>query len=175
MTLVQIFIACALILPLTCAAEGHGTYLVVGVSDGDTIKVLDAGLRNTTCRLYGIDAPEKRQAFGQVSKISLAELVYGRRVSIDVTGRDRYKRAICRITLGGVDINKQQIARGMAWMYRQYSADAAYEAAEREAQLSRRGLWVEDNPTAPWDFRRGLLGRRTHDGAHDQARSQNQR
>ena len=41
---------------------------VVGVADGDTITVLDADKSRHKIRLAGIDAPEKKQAFGQLPK-----------------------------------------------------------------------------------------------------------
>ena len=134
------------------------TYWVVGVSDGDTLTALSATRRRLKCRLYGIDAPEKKQAFGQASKLSLSALSYGRSANIDIVGRDRYGRAICKIAVAGVDVNKEQIARGMAWMYRQYASDRTYSDAEMRAQSRRIGIWRDTQPVPPWDFRR--TGRR---------------
>ena len=51
---------------------------VVGVSDGDTVTVMDAERHQHKVRLAGIDAPEKAQAFGQASKISLSDQIFGR-------------------------------------------------------------------------------------------------
>ena len=129
-------------------------YRVVKIADGDTLTALSADLRQVKCRLYGIDAPEKKQAYGQASKLSLAQLSFGRSAQIDIVGHDRYGRSICRIAVGGVDINKEQIARGMAWMYRQYASDPAYSDAETTAQARHVGIWREARPVAPWDFRR---------------------
>lgn len=128
-------------------------YLVVGVADGDTLTALSGG-RQLKCRLYGIDAPEKKQAYGQASKASLAALAFGRRAEIDVVGRDRYGRAVCKVTVGGVDVNREQIARGMAWMYRQYAKEAHYSDAEALAQARQAGVWRDIDPVPPWDFRR---------------------
>ena len=129
-------------------------YRVVKIADGDTLTALSADLRQVKCRLYGIDAPEKKQAYGQASKLSLAQLSFGRTAQIDIVGHDRYGRSICRIAVGGVDINKEQIARGMAWMYRQYASDPSYSDAESAAQARHVGIWREAQPVAPWDFRR---------------------
>ena len=129
-------------------------YRVVGVSDGDTLTALGAGHERLKCRLYGIDAPEKKQAFGQASKLSLSELSYGRTATIRIVGRDRYGRAICKIAVGGVDVNKEQIARGMAWMYRRYANDPTYSDAEVKAKSRRVGIWRDTQPVPPWDFRR---------------------
>lgn len=137
--------------PCALAAQA---YRVVKIADGDTLTALDANLQQVKCRLYGIDAPEKKQAFGQASKLSLAELSFGRTALIDIVGRDRYGRAICRVAVAGVDINKEQIARGMAWMYRDYAKDASYSDAETAAQARRIGIWRDARPVPPWAFRR---------------------
>lgn len=129
-------------------------YRVVKIADGDTLTALSAANRQLKCRLYGIDAPEKKQAFGQASKLSLAQMSFGRSAQIDIVGRDRYGRSICRVAVGGVDVNKEQIARGMAWMYRQYADDRAYSDAEMAAQARRVGIWREAQPVPPWAFRR---------------------
>ena len=138
----------------TAALSTAREYRVVGVSDGDTLTALSAGKRRLKCRLYGIDAPEKKQAFGQASKISLAALSYGRPAQIAVVGRDRYGRAICRVAVDGVDVNREQIVRGMAWMYRQYTSDFDYSQAEITARTRRVGIWVELEPVPPWAFRK---------------------
>lgn len=148
------------VLLLVCFAAGAAarstshTYRVVGVSDGDTLTALSAERRRLKCRLYGIDAPEKRQAFGQASKLSLSQLSYGRSARIEVLGRDRYGRSICRIEVGGVDVNREQIVRGMAWMYRQYTRERDYSDAEALAQARQVGVWRDSDPVPPWDFRR---------------------
>ncbi len=136
-------------------------YRIVGVSDGDTLTALSASRRQLKCRLYGIDAPEKKQAYGQASKISLATLSYGRPAWIAVVGRDRYGRSICRVTVGGVDINREQIVRGMAWMYRQYADDLDYSQAETTARVRRIGIWGDSEPVPPWAFRKSSRSKST--------------
>ena len=151
-----LFVAAVCSLPAQVIASE--AYRVVKIADGDTLTALSADMRQIKCRLYGIDAPEKKQAYGQASKLSLAQLSFGRSAQIDIVGRDRYGRAICRIAVGGVDINKEQISRGMAWMYRRYARDPSYSDAETAAQARRVGIWREAQPVAPWNFRRA--GRR---------------
>lgn len=60
---------------------------VVGVSDGDTITVLDVQREQHKIRVAGIDAPEKAQAFGARSKEHLSATIYGRDVEVDWTKR----------------------------------------------------------------------------------------
>jgi micrococcal nuclease len=126
---------------------------VVGVSDGDTITVLDSANTRHKIRLNQIDAPEKRQAFGQRSKQSLSDLVFGKNVQVDVSTRDRYGREIGQVLVNGTDANLEQVKRGLAWVYRQYAKDRAYFAAEEAARANRIGLWSQPNPTPPWEFR----------------------
>lgn len=127
---------------------------VVGVTDGDTVTVLDRDRKQVKCRLYGIDAPERRQAFGERAKQALSDLVYRRQVDVLVVDRDRYGRSVCRLTLGGQDVNRQMVAAGMAWVYRKYTSDAGYLAAEAAARARRDGVWSDAEPVAPWEFRR---------------------
>jgi endonuclease YncB( thermonuclease family) len=133
---------------------------VVGVSDGDTVTVLDANRMPNNVRLAGIDAPEKAQAYGQKAKESLSELVYGKTVDVEWAKSDRYNRIIGKITLNGVDINLEQIKRGMAWHYKQYQLEQtmqdriSYAESERRARDKKTGLWQDPVPVEPWAFRR---------------------
>ncbi len=144
----------ALFATLSPLSQAASVYRVVGVSDGDTLTALSTGRERIKCRLYGIDAPEKKQAYGQASKASLAALSFGRSAVIDILGRDRYGRSLCKVQVNGLDVNREQIARGMAWMYRQYARDADYSDAEMGAQAHRLGVWRDSDPVPPWDFRR---------------------
>lgn len=148
---VFLLLGASLVLPAFAASD---IYRVVGVSDGDTLTAYHDHRGRIKCRLYGIDAPEKKQAYGQASKASLAALSFGRSAAIDVVGRDRYGRSVCKVAVGGVDVNREQLARGMAWMYRQYTSDRQYSEAEADAQLRRMGVWRDNGPVPPWEFRR---------------------
>jgi endonuclease YncB( thermonuclease family) len=154
--LVKVLLSIVLMAGMAAAQAGSGgaAYLIVGVSDGDTLTALSASQERVKCRLYGIDAPEKKQAFGQASKLSLSQLSFGRSATIDIVGRDRYGRAVCKVAVAGVDVNKEQLLRGMAWMYRRYAKDPGYSDAEGRAQSRRVGIWRDEQPVPPWDFRR---------------------
>lgn len=127
---------------------------VVGVADGDTVTVIDAAYTQYKVRLAQIDAPEKSQPFGQRSKQSLSDLVFGKTVSVDVIDTDRYGRQVGTITADSRNVNQEQIRRGLAWVYRQYAKDPALLVIEEEARRSRRGLWVDESPLEPWLFRK---------------------
>jgi endonuclease YncB( thermonuclease family) len=127
---------------------------VIGVSDGDTVTVL-MSRRQIKVRLAEIDAPEKRQPFGERSKQSLSDLVYGKQVKVNREDRDHYGRVVGRVYAGGLDVNAEQLKRGMAWVYRQYNRDKSLLALEQEARGAKRGLWTDPNPTPPWEYRHG--------------------
>ena len=118
---------------------------VVGVADGDTLTVLDAGQQQIKVRLADIDAPEKAQPYGQRSKQALSGLCYGREAIVAHTGRVR---------CGGVDANAEQIKRGMAWVYDRYATDKRLYPMQAEAQADRRGLWADAAPVPPWEWRK---------------------
>lgn len=115
-------------------------------------------------RLAGIDAPEKSQPFGNRSKESLSELVFGKMVSVESNKTDKYGRKIGKIQIAGVDANLMQVRRGYAWHYKAYENEqpeydrALYSQAEINARIARAGLWRDTSPIAPWDFRRSARG-----------------
>lgn len=133
---------------------------IVGVSDGDTVTLLDPDKQQHKIRLLGIDAPEKRQPFGTVSRQHLAGLVFSRDVVANCGKRDRYRRALCTIKVDGVDANLAQVKAGLAWHYKQYQKQqrpeerARYTAAEDRARREKVGLWSDREPQAPWEFRK---------------------
>jgi endonuclease YncB( thermonuclease family) len=141
---------------------------VVGVSDGDTITVLDRDQRQVKIRLSGIDAPEKAQPYGQRSKQHLSRLVFNKEVRVEWHKRDKYKRTIgkvwvqpidCNACAQTLDANLAQLTAGLAWWYRQYAKEQPdedqnrYSQAEAEAQARRVGLWADQSPMPPWEWR----------------------
>ena len=105
-------------------------------------------------RLAEIDAPEKAQPFGARSKQSLSNLCFGKAVSIDSRGNDRYGRTVARINCAGIDANAEQLRRGMAWVYDRYVTDRALYRLQDEARAARRGLWADKEPVPPWEWRK---------------------
>ena len=154
----RVIVTVALALACTVHAETV-TGRVVGVADGDTIMVLDADKVQHKIRLAGIDAPEKKQAFGNRSKESLSDMVFDKTVNVETEKRDRYGRQIGKVLVNEQDVNLVQVERGMAWFYRQYQREQSpndrklYEAAEDAAKAGKHGLWRDVDPVPPWDFR----------------------
>ena len=128
---------------------------VVGVADGDTFTGLTADSQQIKCRMYGIDAPEKKQAFGNRSKETLSDLIFGEQVQIKIQNKDRYCRAVVwAYTAEGKDVSAEMLKVGMAWHYKQYSKDEEYAELENQARNGKIGLWTDKNPVAPWEFRK---------------------
>ncbi len=132
---------------------------VVKVADGDTITVLDNNIQHKI-RLQGIDAPERKQAFGNASRKHLATLVAGKEVTVKWVKRDRYGRIVGFVIVDGQDVNLVQVKTGMAWFYRYYQKELSvenrklYAQAEDEARANKKGLWQHKNPMPPWEWRR---------------------
>jgi endonuclease YncB( thermonuclease family) len=171
-------LAIALLLVLTGQSAVAATLegRVIGITDGDTITVLDANRQQHKIRLAGIDAPEKGksdkdegQPFGQRSKENLSRLVFGKDVRVEWTKRDKFERIVgkvrvqpadcptCPMTL---DAGHAQITVGLAWWYRKYAREqspqdrGAYAFSEKEARAKRVGLWSDPDPLPPWEWRR---------------------
>lgn len=143
---------------------------VVAITDGDTIKIVN----NQTLykiRLSGIDAPEKKQSFGQKSKQNLSNLIFDKEVTVESHKTDRYGRLIAVVTLNNIscqikpclksiDVGLFQIESGLAWHYKKYASEQTladqkiYAEAEKQAAFKRIGIWSDQQPIPPWDFRK---------------------
>ncbi|MNV15186.1 hypothetical protein D3C71_1059020 [compost metagenome] len=166
------FLLIALLAPTLAAAAEPRECLVVGVSDGDTITARcgePGAYEQVKVRFNGIDAPEKKQPFGQRAKQALSDLVYMKDVELDCPKTDRYGRSVCRVHVAPasaphgpmtVDAGLAMITLGMAWWYRDYAREQTpqergqYEFAEAEARAKRVGLWRDADPVPPWAWRK---------------------
>jgi len=155
LTIVGVTLAVALSFPALADFTGK----VVGVADGDTLTVLNDRVL-IKIRLVEIDAPEKAQAFGNRSKQSLSDLCFNKIVKLEDKRKDRYGRTLTRVYCDGVDANAEQVRRGMAWVYRKYAPKNSplYEV-EAAARNERRGLWADNDPVPPWDWRNSKRSR----------------
>lgn len=153
---------------ISCAGAETGVAKVLRVSDGDTI-TLDIDDQKVRCRLYGIDAPEKKQPYGEDSRRYLMQMVLGKDVGYEIKGTDMYHRSICVLSIvtpqGEKVVNEQMLEMGMAWAYVQYlKKDRAdlknYLELQTSAMKKKIGLWQDSNPQAPWEYRRANKRRR---------------
>lgn len=149
--------ACPLVLLLLMPSAFAATNLngmVVGIADGDTLTLL-VDRQQHRIRLAEIDTPERGQDWGARARQALADKVFERRVRVETLDVDRYGRIVGRIWLGDRDINREMVAEGHAWVYRDYLEDRSLLEDERRARAAGLGLWGLAGAVAPWEFRRG--------------------
>lgn len=132
---------------------------VVGIVDGDTIDVLDGDRNTHRVRLAGIDAPERRQAFGARSTQNLSALIRGSSVRVEWYKLDDYQRLVGKVLKNDQDICLEQVRAGFAWHFKRYEDEQSvedrriYDAAEKEARSAKKGLWKDLIPLEPWLYR----------------------
>jgi len=138
-------------------------YRLVRLADGDSFELEDAKKRKVKVRLYGVDAPESRQGFGQASRNHLRKLIEGKKLLLRTMYKDNYQRSVAIVYLSQngrpdeLSINQRQIQAGMAWVYDYYCTSSVcntWKLEEAMAQKQKIGLWSDSSPTAPWQWRR---------------------
>ncbi len=145
---INLLIALLLIPSVSHALTGN----VVSVADGDTITILDNTNTQHKIRLYGIDTPEKRHAFGNTAKKHTSRLVFGKTVNVKAYDTDRYGRTVGVVVADGVNVNKSLIIAGLAWQYQKYckaSFCGDWLRLEKKASTSNIGPWADNDPIPP--------------------------
>ena len=117
----------------------HTTYSLDYVIDGDTI-VAD-GIR---IRLWGIDAPEKKETYFLPSKMLLESMLKTGELKCKFIEKDRYQRHVMHCTIDGLDIGSMMVQVGMAKDYSKYSGDY-YQYEEDLAKSKKIGIWNLNN------------------------------
>lgn len=144
------------ILPAIALADLSGR--VVAVHDGDTLTLAEHG-KKVRVRLAGIDAPELAQRYGRSSRAALSRLCRGKEATVAERGKDDdgllLGSVTCKGKEGEVDANAEQVKQGLAWVFRTYLplGSPLYEL-ETNARLMQRGLWRDEEPVAPWEWRK---------------------
>ena len=153
MSPIRLLICAALFCMSGWAQSAEFTAKVIAVLDGDTVLVRRAsGL--VKIRLAEIDAPEKAQTFGETSRQSLSGMVLGKQVKVVSQAVDQYGRRVAHLSVDGLEVNAEQIRRGMAWEYSNFHSNKTLIALQNEAKQAPRGLWAQSNPTPPWEWRK---------------------
>jgi micrococcal nuclease len=126
----------------------------VGISDGDTIRVMHRG-RETKIRLYGIDCPEIGQDFGREARRFTGKMAFGKIVTVQEMDTDRYGRLVAWVRVDGQSLNKELLKAGLAWWYQYYAPrDIELKSLEAEAREAETGIWSHPSPIPPWEFRK---------------------
>jgi endonuclease YncB( thermonuclease family) len=128
---------------------------VIEINGGDEITIFNMN-RPVRIRLIGMDAPESNQAFGDIARQHLSDLVYDKQVLVEYSGIGEHSSLIGRVSLNDVDISAQMIRDGAAWFDSRYTLSDSqreiYFQSEQAARKERRGLWQSEGAIAPWDF-----------------------
>ena len=132
------------------------TAKVVGIKDGDTVVVLDSLNNQITLRLAEVDCPEKSQPFGTKSKQFTSDQIYLKTIKYVVTDTDRYGRSIAMIyyDVDNKYLSAEIIKAGMGWHYKRYSKSKELALFEDNAKKNKIGLWIDNNPIEPSEWRR---------------------
>jgi endonuclease YncB( thermonuclease family) len=140
---------------------------VVGIADGDTFTLLVDDVQYRV-RLSGIDTPERGQPYANAARDALSDLIFRKQVRVENRKTDRYGRIIGRVWVQPrdcarcgktLDVSLALLTTGMAWWYRYYAREqpeeerGQYEFAEFEAKAKGAGLWQDENPVPPWEWR----------------------
>lgn len=128
--------------------------IVMQVKDGNTVLISPStGGAFYTCKLFGIDAPEAGQPYGQEAIKELKHLVLLQTVEVTFKNTKSYTREICQIRLNGMDVGLDMIRHGYAWANKGTNS-GKYAEAEKHAREKKLGLWKDKNPEPPWEFRK---------------------
>lgn len=129
---------------------------VISIADGDTFTMLTGNKKQVRIRLYGIDCPEKKQAFGTVARQALSRLVFNKQVKARQMDIDRYKRIVAIVyDEAGNCVNETMLTQGLAWHYTRFDDNPRWQELEANARREKRGLWAELDAVAPWEWRTG--------------------
>jgi endonuclease YncB( thermonuclease family) len=153
--LLAVFIVVAGVSPVIPAPTWQAR--VVAVADGDTVTVEPAeGGDRVKIRLWGVDAPESKQPFGQTAKGYVTKLLLFKPVTVNEIDRDRYRRTVAVLELAdGTVLQEDLLKGGFVWVYQQYCRTcAAWKRLEAQARKEKKGLWADDEPVAPWKWRK---------------------
>ncbi|KIQ26871.1 nuclease [Variovorax paradoxus] len=146
--------------PLLAQAEPR-TCLIVGVTDGDTLTARCGHIgsyEQVKVRIAAIDAPEKKQPYGQRSRQALSRLCYAEKAVITERDTDRYGRTVADVSCHGEDAGSRMVSGGWAWVY-DYHKIATKRGGglfrlQDSARAQRLGLWADAEPVPPWDWRK---------------------
>jgi endonuclease YncB( thermonuclease family) len=141
-----------------CQGEAPAGGRVLKVFDGDSFIMRDEDGTEIEVRLFGIDAPERRQPWSRRSRQALKGILGGHAIDAETVTIDRYGRtvAVVRRRSDGLSVNEEMVRQGHAWVYRRYTDDPTLLRLEEQARAAGTGLWglPEAERIPPWRWRR---------------------
>lgn len=127
---------------------------VVGITDGDTFKLLTKDSTLIKVRLANIDCPERKQPFSKKAKEFVSDAIFSKAVTLKVLKKDRYRRYISNVIYDdSLSLCHELLKHGLAWHYKKYSKDSILQALEDNARKNKVGLWQDKNAIPPWEWR----------------------
>ncbi len=130
------------------------TKKVEKVHDGDTINIITNNNKMLKIRLFGIDAPELKQKYGEESRICLENMIKNKKIEYAIKEKsDKYGRIVGIIFADDKNINLEMVKKGCAWSYWSYNKSLYFLFEQYKAKYKKVGLWQDDNPQPPWEYR----------------------
>jgi micrococcal nuclease len=83
----------------------------------------------------------------------LSNLIFGKKVQVIDKGLDRYGRTIGITIVSGTNVSELMLKQGYAWHYKRYDHNSLWDVYENDARKLRKGLWADENPIEPWNWR----------------------
>ncbi len=140
---------------ISLATSAHADDLsprIIHFYDGDTVQIQE-GFSEYKLRLTDIDAPERNQSYGKTARRALAKLCQNADIKVSLSGIDKYRRNLGKLSCNNQDVSVFMISNGHAWFNRRYSMDFTLDLAEQAARTNKIGLWRRKNPMPPWQWR----------------------
>ncbi len=126
----------------------------MGITDGDTVKLLTKDSTLIKVRVANIDCPERKQPFSKRAKQFTSDAIFGKEVKLEYLKKDRYGRSVGHVIYNdNLNLGKELLKNGLAWHYIKYSQDTIYQGLEYKARKEKIGLWQDQNALPPWDWR----------------------
>ena len=135
------------------------------VIDGDGFDALVFGTPNTEepvqeIRLFGIDAPEMAQRYGEEAAEYLSSLVGDARLYMEVVNYDPFGRQVAIVYRNSFEkeetLNYLMVKSGWAYWYQNFDPEnrLGLREAEGEAFFGHLGIWQDGgNEERPWDYK----------------------
>jgi len=155
-----LLITAHLLLCFASLSQADDRYRVIRIYDGDTVLLerISNGKEHSKLklRLADIDAPERNQAYGKQSRLALKDLCTGDDVTLEVTllNQDQHKRHLGHLTCNEINAAVYLVELGLAWHNAKYSDNPDTRKAETIAREHKLGLWKNEKPISPWQWRR---------------------
>ncbi|MFZ2905893.1 MAG: thermonuclease family protein [Cyclobacteriaceae bacterium] len=126
---------------------------VKAVIDGNTLEVETSDQDVQIIQLAGIDSPELGQEFGDHAKDHLSKITLQKTVQVTIVGKDRKGNLLATVLINGKDIRVELLKEGLAWTAEKNPLPEL-ESVKEIAKQNAKGLWIQENPTPPWVYRR---------------------